>query len=224
MLHFSLDSPIEEEHNKSRNINCFQHLVNSIEIAKSLGERPDILFTVFGHNVHQIEEVYKTFCKPNNLVLILNPVFEYNEKAKSEQLSPDQLTALRAWATHPGVYLNEGFIDLRLRGGNQINKPVCKAASTTIVISPENHLLLPCYHLGIESFPIEDNLYELWKSPKVQALIKKEGRYDACQGCSINCYMQPSFAVELNSYWFAALPSTIKYNTMKGTWKQLVGV
>ncbi len=221
MLHFSLDSPIAEEHNKSRNVNCFDHFVRSIEVAKKLGQRPDILFTVFGHNVHQIQEVYDLFCKPNNLVLILNPVFEYNEKAKDEQLSPQQLRALRAWATKPGVYLNEGFIDLRLRGGNQIDAPVCRAASTTIVISPEDKLLLPCYHLGLEALPINGDLDTLWRSPAVQQLVRMEGRHEACQGCTINCYMQPSFAVELSQYWWSALPSTLKYNRMKGTWKQL---
>jgi hypothetical protein len=55
----------------------------------------------------------------------------------------------------------------------------------------------------------------------VQAHIKMEGRYDACEGCVINCYMQPSFAVEMNKYWWKAFPSTLKYNMMKGTWKQL---
>lgn len=221
MLHFSLDSPIEQEHNESRGINCFSHVIKSIEIAKSLGERPDILFTVFNQNIDQIQEVYDKFTQPNGLVLILNPVFEYNEKAQGEQLSPDQLKALRSWSKKPGVYLNDGFIDLRLRGGNQIDKPVCRAASTTIVISPEDQLLLPCYHLGIEAMPINGKLYELWKSSQVQQLIKMEGRYEACQGCTINCYMQPSFAVELSRYWWAALPSTLKYNAMKGTWKQL---
>ena len=46
LLHFSLDSPDEEEHNKIRKVNCYNHIFESIKIAKSLGEFPDILFTV----------------------------------------------------------------------------------------------------------------------------------------------------------------------------------
>src|SRR5699024_8996534 len=117
----------------------------------------------------------------------------------------------------PKVYINEAFIALRKDGGNHIEDPVCKAASATIVISPEDHLLLPCYHLGIESIPIAGNLYDLYRSAQVQELIKMEGRYPECEGCAINCYMQPSFAVEMNKYWWKALPSTFKYNRLKGT-------
>jgi hypothetical protein len=111
---------------------------------------------------------------------------------------------------------------LRKDGGNHISKPICRAASTTIVISPQNELVLPCYHLGIENIAINGQLFELYRSERVQNLIAQEGRLPACEGCVINCYMQPSFAVEINKYFWKALPSTIKYNWMKGTWKALV--
>lgn len=221
MLHFSLDSPIEEEHNASRGVNCYNFVMESIKVAKSLGERPDIIFTVLEHNVDQIEQVLNEICLPNNLVLILNPVFEYNDLAKDGMLSPEALAKLEWWGKQPNVYLNQGFIELRKDGGNHIEDPVCKSGSTTLVISPENKLVMPCYHLGLEEFPIEDNLYDLYESKEVQAQIKMEGRHAACEGCVINCYMQPSFAVEMNKYWWKAFPSTLKYNWMKGTWKQL---
>lgn len=222
MLHFSLDSPIKAEHDASRKVACFDFVMKSIEIAKALGERPDILFTVFDTNAHQIEQVWKEICLPNDLVLILNPVFSYNEINTRNGISNSTLQVLSHWAKQKNVYLNEAFLLLRKNGGNHTENPICKAGSSTIVISPENKLVLPCYHLGIESLPIENNLFELYYSEKVQQLIKQEGRYPECEGCVINCYMQPSFAVELNQYWFAALPSTLKYNKMKGTWKKLL--
>ncbi|MBL6449761.1 radical SAM protein [Fulvivirga sp. 29W222] len=222
MLHFSLDSPVKEKHNQSRGVDCYDFLVESIVQAKMLGEKPDILFTVFETNVHQIEEVYHKFCKPNKLVLILNPIFEYNNVETGEKFSVATLQQLKGWTKKPGVYLNEAFIQLRKDGGNHVNNPICKAASSTIVISPKNELVLPCYHLGLKSLSINDNLYQLYKSGEVQNLISLEGKHPQCEGCTINCYMQPSFTVELNKYWWKALPSTIKYNRMKGTWKQLL--
>lgn len=222
MLHFSLDSPHKEEHNASRGVDCFDFLQDSIQLAVAKGERPDILFTVMEENVGQIEEVYEQFCRPNRLMLILNPVFGYNEVETGGALSPSTLKALKAWAKKSGVYLNEGFIGLRMDGGNQVQKPVCKAGSTTVVISPDNKLVLPCYHLGLQEIPIDNNLYELHRSAEVQALIKQEGRLPACQGCVINCYMQPTFATHLSKYFWQALPSTIKYNRYKGTWKNLL--
>ncbi len=222
MLHFSLDSPIKEEHDQSRGVKCFDFVMESIEVAKSKGERPDIIFTVFEENVHQIKQVYEEITQPNDLVLILNPIFDYNNVEAGPQLSGNSLKELENWGKKKNVYLNQGFIDLRKDGGNHINKPICKAGSTTVVISPENKLVLPCYHLGLKELPIEGNLFELFHSKEVQEQIALEGRHPKCEGCVINCYMQPSFAVELNKYWFKALPSTLKYNWIKGTWKELL--
>ena len=222
MLHFSLDSSDKETHDKMRGVKCFDFVMKSIEIAKTLGEKPDILFTVFDDNIEEIKLVYENICLPNNLVLILNPVFEYNEVATGEGISKPNLLRLKAWSRKKNVYLNDAFVALRLDGGNHIDKPICKAGSSSIVISPENELVLPCYHLGLEQIPIEDNLYELYKSEKVQKAIALEGKHPKCEGCVINCYMQPSFAVEMNKYWWKALPSTIKYNMMKQTWRELL--
>lgn len=219
MLHFSLDAADAATHDKSRGVASFDNLIQSIAIAKSLGEQPDIIFTVFENNIKDIESIYHNISSPNNLMLILNPVFEYNEKGSS--LTTESLQTLRTWAKKKKVFLNEAFIQLRLDGGNQIAKPVCKAASTTIVISPENKLVLPCYHLGIDAIAIENDLYNLYQSSAVKKLVALEGKHDKCQGCVINCYMQPSFTVEVNKYWWLALPSTLKYNLEKGTWKKL---
>jgi MoaA/NifB/PqqE/SkfB family radical SAM enzyme len=222
MLHFSLDAADRDTHDKSRGVACFDAVMDSIALAATLGERPDILFTATEYNIDQLESIYENICLPNNLVLIINPVFDYNTVGESDVLSYSSLNTLSEWGRKPKVYLNEAFIALRKSGGNNINEPVCKAASSTVVISPENHLILPCYHLGIESIPIENKLFDLYQSSQVQQLTQMEGRYPACKGCTINCYMQPSFAVEINRYWWKALPSTLKYNYMKGTWKQLL--
>ncbi len=221
MLHFSLDSSNPETHNQSRGVNCFDFVLKSIEVAKRLGERPDILFTVHSENIHEIEDVWKNICLPNQLILILNPIFDYHE-IKANKLTSNNLNTLRKWAKQKNIYLNDAFLILRENGGNSTQNPVCRAASSSIVISPENELILPCYHLEIEKFAIHNQLYDLWKSQEIQQLIQQEGRYDECEGCVINCYMQPSFAVELNSYWFKALSSTLKYNWLKGTWKDLI--
>jgi MoaA/NifB/PqqE/SkfB family radical SAM enzyme len=221
MLHFSLDSPDQVAHDASRGVKCFDKVMESIQIAKSMGERPDIIFTVFEHNINDIERVSKEICLPNDLILILNPVFEYG--AVGQSLSKEALTQLRYWGKQKNVYLNDGFVQLRLDGGNHVNDPICRAASTTLVISPENKLVLPCYHLGTKHFDINNDLHDLYNSDEVQKLVALEGKLPACEGCAINCYMQPSFAVEVSKYWFKALPSTIKYNYLKGTWKQLLG-
>jgi MoaA/NifB/PqqE/SkfB family radical SAM enzyme len=213
MLHFSLDSPDEAEHNESRKVKCFDKFLESIEIAKELGEKPDILFTVFPDNIHKIKEVYEKFCLPNNFMLILNPVFEYN--SVGDNLSQQDLITLLEWGKKKWVYINKAFLTLRMDGGNQIDNPICRAGSSTVVISPENKLVLPCYHLGLKEIPINGNLFELYKTAEVKELIAQEGKHPKCQGCVINCYMNPSFAVEVSPYWFEAVSSTLRYSYRK---------
>ncbi len=222
MLHFSLDAGEKSLHDASRGVPCFDFVMKSIEIAKQLGEKPDIIFTVTEENIDQIAAIYHNISLPNDLILILNPVFDYNSVDSGAGLSIKSLDTISSWGRKKFVFLNEAFIALRRDGGNKVLDPVCKAASSTIVISPENDLLLPCYHLGLKSIPINNNLKALYRSEEVQRLIGMEGRYAECEGCTINCYMQPSFAVEMNKYWWKSLPSTIKYNRLKGTWKRLL--
>jgi MoaA/NifB/PqqE/SkfB family radical SAM enzyme len=222
MLHFSLDSFDKEEHDTGRGVACYDFVMESIQIAKRLGERPDIIFTAMNSNIDQIEDIYLQICLPNNLVLIINPVFGYNDIDDGGALSEDNLDRLSAYGKMRNIYLNEAFIDLRRNGGNKVADPVCKAASSSIVISPFNELVVPCYHLGKKKFPIDNNLVQLYNSAAVQQHISLEGRMPECEGCTINCYMQPSFAVEMNQYFWKALPSTLKYNSMKGTWKSML--
>lgn len=213
MLHFSLDSVDEAKHNASRKVSCFAHLQESIRIAKSLGEKPDILFTVTDQNVAEIPQAYQTYVQEHGLMLILNPLFAYN--TVGENLANPTLEAMRPWINTPGVYLNQAFLHLRAQGGNRTAQPTCKAGSTTIVISPENKLVMPCYHLGIAEIPITEDLYTQWHSEEVQALVALEGRHPGCEGCAVNCYMEPSMAVELNPYWFKSIGSTLRYALQK---------
>lgn len=222
MLHFSLDAFDADLHDKIRGVKCHAKVMSGITRAKSLGEKPDILFTVTEQNIGEIDKVWSEICLKNGLILILNPVFEYNSVDTLGGLRRESIEYLqKKWLGKKNVYLNNAFLKLRLNGGNRTDSPVCRAGSSVIVISPENKLILPCYHLGIKEIPLENQLEKIWKSQEVQTMIALEGRLPACQSCAVNCYMQPSFAVEINQYWFLALPSTLKYNLMKGTWKKL---
>ncbi|WP_281615797.1 radical SAM protein [Flammeovirga sp. SubArs3] len=219
MLHFSLDSFDKEVHDKGRGVQCYDKVLESIKIALSLGEKPDILFTAMDNNISEIQQIYQQITLPNKLVLIINPIFEYDNIGSS--LGSQEINHLKKWKNKKYVFLNDAFLALREDGGNHIDHPICKAASSSIVISPKNELTLPCYHLGKDKFPINNQLFELYQSKKIQAIVQQEGKLPECEGCAINCYMQPSFGVEINKYFWKSLPSTIKYNWWKGTWKNV---
>jgi len=210
LLHFSIDSPVPHEHDASRGVRLFGKLMESIEVALELGERPDMLFTVTNENVHHLNTIYETISRPNKLVLIMNPLFEYN--GLGDVLAEDVMAKVRKFGKKPYTYLNPAFLTLRARGGNDPEKPICKAVTTTVVISPFNELVLPCYHAGMEKLPIEGKLYDLWQSDRVKWHRKMEGRHEVCRGCTVNCYFEPSMATTpTSSYFWEAIPSKTRY-------------
>ena len=214
MLHFSIDSSRPDEHNASRGVKCFDKLMESIEVALSLGEQPDMLFTVTNESIHRLEEIYETISLPNKLTLIINPLFQYNELGN--ELQEEVMQEVAAFSRRPYTYLNPAFLTLRRRGGNDPAEPVCRAVSTCVVISPFNELVLPCYHYGLDRLPIDGNLYELWQSDTVAEHKRMEGRHEVCRGCTINCYFEPSFGVSPGSrYFWESLPSKMKYGWTK---------
>ena len=212
LLHFSLDSPDEEEHNKIRKVNCYNSVLKSIDIAKSLGEFPDILFTVTNQTYKKLPRMYDLAVK-NDLVLMVNPVFSY---FGNPGLSNEALDYIEEYVEGKAdIYLNNAFIKLRRNGGNNIEDPSCKAVSRVVVISPNNEMILPCYHFGNELIKINKPIKEIRESEKIKYFKKMEGRFDFCKGCTVNCYFEPSFAFPTNLYSILSLPSKFKYSYQK---------
>ncbi len=212
LLHFSLDSPDEEEHNAIRGIDSYNSVFQSIELAKSLGEFPDILFTVTNETYKKLPKMYEIALK-YDLVLLVNPVFSY---FGNPGLNSEALDFIEEFVKGKGnAYLNKAFIDLRRDGGNHIDKPKCKAVSRVLVISPMNEVVLPCYHFMQKAIPITSTISNLMKNEEYKFFKKREGRFDFCEGCTVNCYFEPSFAFPTDKYALSALPSKFKYGYQK---------
>lgn len=211
LLHFSLDSADPATHDRLRGIPCFDAVMRSIRIALDLGETPDLLCTVTNENFRDMEGVHD-IAREHGLVLLLNPIFSY---FREEGLSDEALAFTESFAKRKMVYLNPSFITLRRLGGNDPADPLCRAVSRVIVISPQNELLLPCYHLHFEKLPIGESLYDVWHGERVGWHREREGRHDFCTGCTINCYFEPSFAFPTNRLSLASVPSKIRYGIAK---------
>ena len=219
LLHFSLDSPDEEEHNKIRKIDCYKSVFESIKIAKSLGEFPDILFTVTNDTYKKLPQMYE-IAQKLNLLLIVNPVFSY---FNNPGLSNEAIDYIEKFIFGKlNVYLNNSFLKLRKDGGNDINNPSCKAVSRVIVISPENELILPCYHFANKNIKITNSISEIQNTEEYKYYLKNEGRFDFCSGCTVNCYFEPSFAFPTNYYSIMSLSSKFKYSFNKLVKQKLI--
>jgi MoaA/NifB/PqqE/SkfB family radical SAM enzyme len=212
LLHFSIDSANRQQHNKIRGVECFDKVLESIDIARGLGERPDILFTVIDENYNQLPEVYERISKKNNLVLLINPVFSY---FGNEPISREVLDYADEFSKRPMTYLNKGFVKLRRDGGNSIRSPKCRAVSRVITVTPYNEILLPCYHFAQVRIPFGNSLIQTMKSEIIEQYKSLEGRFPFCQGCAINCYFEPSFAFPTNGYAIQSVASKIRYGYAK---------
>ena len=206
-LHFSLDSMDAETHNRLRGVKSFHHVMNSIDRALSLGEKPDLLFTVTHSNYQDIADLSR-FAARKKIMLIVNPVFSYSGQ---DRISIQALDYIEQYRSRPYVYMNLALHRLIRQGGNDRRRPRCRAVSSTIVISPDNQLILPCFHLAKRQLPIKGSISEMLNSAIYKQLKENQGRYSECHGCTINCYFDPSFTHRVDSYFGLSLLSKAKF-------------
>ena len=207
LLHFSLDSMDEEENDRIRVKDSYASVMESIEVAKSLGERPDLLFTVTQANFKAIERLTR-FAQEQKLILIVNPVFKYSDQPS---LTKEVLDYLDQFKKEPYVYINKALHRLIREGGNRRQQPRCRAISSLIVISPQNELLLPCFHQQQLAIPIRSNIKQILYSQTYKLLKKQQGTFLFCDGCTINCYFDPSFLYRMDRYFWLSMASKLKY-------------
>ncbi|HPU84720.1 MAG TPA: radical SAM protein [Candidatus Latescibacteria bacterium] len=207
LLHFSLDAAEKDTHDRIRGVPCFDRVMESLDVARALGEHPDILFTATEETFEQIAPL-AAIAQAYNTMLIVNPEFPW---AGNKGVGERELAYLERFARERNVYVNRAFHRLIRAGGNQRAHPVCHAVEAVIVISPDDHLLLPCFHRQRERIPINGQLEKVRAGSLVKAYKREDGRHVYCQGCTINCYMDPSFQYACNTYLFLSLAAKAKY-------------
>jgi MoaA/NifB/PqqE/SkfB family radical SAM enzyme len=209
LLHFSIDAAGAELHDSIRGCTSFDHVLESIPLALQNSMVPDLLYTYTDYNIHDMEGVYGIAVK-HRLILILDPVFDTTGRDTTSAATHRKAVV---FSRKSGVYLNRAHLTLRNKGGNHIRNPLCKAVTSTIVVSPDNQRLLPCFHHQTIRVPLKS---ESGKSIKEIAFAQKmEGMYSFCEGCHINCYFDPSYNYMLNRLFFQSLTAKFSYIIMK---------
>ncbi len=203
-LNFSLDGADAETHDHSRGTKIFDNLVESVRIAQSLGEYPVLNHTVTAQNYDRLDEVASLGQRLGARVW-LNPAFTaYDHYNSKKNPTPEIAAAIeKAAKKFNNVGYNKAALALIEAGGNDTKNPRCKAVDAVIAISPDNKLLLPCYHFAQEGVPIDGKLYELYReSEKVEEYRQSQGKLSVCEGCTVWCYLIPSFFMGFDKYWF----------------------
>ena len=205
-LSFSLDGPSAEIHNEQRGIKGFGKVIESLQLAKSLGEPVDINCTVTNDNYQLVPDMVK-LAQELKVPVYLNPAFSY---FGNDQLNSEVAKQLERYFKEPFVIVNLAGVRFAARGGNDIRKPRCRAIGSVVVVNWDNHLLLPCYHQHFKRVPINGDIYAAYRSEEVQEMAKKVGTWDFCQNCTIWCYMGPSFLHKVDGYFFLYAYSMLK--------------
>lgn len=211
-LKFSLSTTDREAYAAERGIDGYEKVIESIKLALSLGELPSIIATATPQSIWQMEKVID-LARKLDVVVLLGPVFDYCD---NELLHKEGIEELVRLSKLPNVCVNWAFLEFYLDGGNQTARPRCRAISSTIVVSPDDHLLLPCYHMHDERLKISheagrSNLDSLWLSAHVQQRRKEEGSWAFCQGCTIWCYFETSFLWPPDKYFWLNVRSKARW-------------
>jgi len=211
LLHFSIDADDPGLHDRIRGCKSYGHVIKSIDTAIKNRLYPDLLFTYTEENINAVSGVIK-LAREKRLMLILDPVFA---QWGPDKVSPETHRRALEYSKKRGVYLNRAHLLLRDRGGNRVRDPLCRAVSSTVVITPDNKLAMPCYHHRCANIDINGDLRGALNSPERRDSLSKEGRYSFCEGCHINCYFDPTYQYTKNRYLYESMAGKLKYAVTK---------
>jgi MoaA/NifB/PqqE/SkfB family radical SAM enzyme len=202
-LNFSLDGADADTHDQSRGVKIFNTLVESVQVARDLGEYPVLNHTVTAQNFQRIGEVAELGQQLGARVW-LNPAFtahtNYNSKKNPTAEIADAIEA--SAKKYKNLGYNKAALAFIKAGGNDTQNPRCKAVDAVIAISPNDELLLPCYHFSQTGVPIAGRLYDLYReSEVVEEYRQSQGKLSVCEGCTVWCYLIPSFFKGIDKYW-----------------------
>ncbi len=207
ILQFSLDAPDGGKHDSVKGVPCFDSVMASVEAARALGETPTFIHTVTDGTIGDVPAVIE-LAKGMQVPLFLNPCFSY---FNNPGLSKENAARLAKLSQTRGVTVDHGFLKFLADGGNSRENPRCLAVTSTIVISPDDKLILPCFHMRTRALPIEGRLAALRNETSVQFEKHLEGRHPFCEGCAVNCYIRASLYRRLDRYFLPSILSAGKY-------------
>ena len=174
-LLFSIDSTDPEEHDRIRAMKSFHLALEALAAARRLRQPLYISHVVTNASYGNVDEMVR-FARDQGAILYLNPCFSF---FGNEGLEAEKAQGLVKYFGKPGVIVDRAQLSLIGAGGNNREDPVCRAVTSTVVISPENKLELPCYHFKNDAIPIDGKLFDLYTySEAVQQAKQLEGRHE----------------------------------------------
>ena len=206
-IYFSFDALSNDEYKTIRGIDGYERLLESIKIAKDLKEDICLSITLTDSTIKNIAS-FVEFCNKQKVVAYIHPCFSY---FKNKQLSRNNIKQIKKYFWHPYIRMNLVDLDFYLKGGNNINNPSCLVGKSTLDISPDDFLLIPCFHHCKEKIKINGRLFSLFNSNEWKKLYQNNGKYEFCNHCSIDCYFGYSYFDKIKRGFFKENLTFFKY-------------
>ena len=206
ILSFSLDAPTAKIHDDIRGIQCFNKVIESIKIARSLGESVLIKHIVCEENVKELKRMV-TLAQKLGALIELNAEFAYFGDRRPLNKNIEQILKLKR---HPNVIISKPHLQFMKDGGNNPSRPKCHIGKNMIVIAPDNTLYYPCMHHVKKQLPLVHNNM-IQSLNYYQDEFETIGTFSFCNKCTIPCYMESSYYTELDKYMFLCLYGRIDY-------------
>lgn len=175
-IFFALDYPIASEHDRSRGLECYNDVISAIKLAKKLGEKPIINFTMTRDSVRFLPEMVD-LSEKMGVFVYLNPVYDFAGTQGFEPLTIDQI---KYYYRRKSVLANLAALEFVKAKGNNTIFPRCRAKESTVTILPDGNMVQPCYYnQGGE-----------------------QGRAHVCSSCMRWPYMLPSLSHGFDRYFW----------------------
>ena len=175
-IYFALDYPIQEEHDRSRGLACFNTALSAIRLAKQLKESPIIDFTITRDSVRFLPEMVE-LSQRTGVNVRVSPVYDFQGLQGFE---PATYGHIKYYFKRKNIFINLAELEFLKKHGNNVAWPRCMARQTTITYLSDGRKVSPCFfNQG-----------------------GKQGRESVCYGCTRWPYMLPSFKIGFDKYRF----------------------
>jgi len=206
ILNFSLCSPEAEPHNTIRRDNSYDSVIESIDLARELGEPYQVIFVLTNDNSHFMPAMIE-LARKKHFILKVQPEWEY---FGNDGVEMEHIKVAKQLAKEKNVYVNMAEVEI-FKTGNMKEKPRCKAANAALAISPDGYLLYPCYHKVAQRIKFDWNIVNFFETPKWKEMQKKVGEFSFCDGCRNLCYLHPSFYYRADRYFVLSALADLRY-------------
>jgi MoaA/NifB/PqqE/SkfB family radical SAM enzyme len=206
ILNFSLCSPEAEPHNTIRRDKSYDDVIQSIDIARELGEPYQIIFVLTNDNSHFMPAMIE-LARKKHFILKVQPEWEY---FGNDGVAMQHIEVARNLAKQKNVYVNMAEVEI-FATGNVKEAPRCKAANAALAISPDGYLLYPCYHKVAQRIKFDWNIVNFFETPKWKEMQDRVGKFTFCDGCRNLCYLHPSFYYQKDRYMALSALADLRY-------------